>query len=86
MTGRLTVRDVPEQDLAVLREAARRHDVSLNRYVLSVLHEQAQQERHRSLFAAVAAQEPDLPPTDAVAEVRAMRDDKDAHDEQENSR
>lgn len=71
-----------EQDLAILREAARRCGISLNRYVSSVLRERAQQERHRSLCAAIAAQEPDLPPSDAVAEVRAMRDEKDAHDAQ----
>ena len=80
VTGRLTVRDLDEHDLEVLRAAAREQGTSLNRYVGEVLHQRAQQERHQHLFAHVAAQQPDLPQFDAVAEVRALRDEKDRAD------
>lgn len=80
MTDKLTVRDMDERDLEVLRAAAREQGTSLNRYVGEVLHQRAQQERHQQLFATVAAQQPDLPPFDSVAEVRAMRDEKDRGD------
>lgn len=75
MTDKLTVRD-----RYVLRRAARGKGLSLRVYVGKLLHERAQQERHRQLFAIVAGQEPDLPWTDAVAEVRAIRDEKDHAD------
>lgn len=80
MTKHLTVRDMDERDLDVLRDAARDQGFSLSKYVGELLHERAQQERHRQLFAQVAAQEPDLPEIDTVAEVRAMRDEKDRAD------
>lgn len=80
MTDKLTVRDVDERDLEILRSAAREQGTSLNRYVTRVLHERAQQERHRQLFAAIGAQQPDMEPGDSVAEVRAMRDEQDRAD------
>lgn len=83
MTDKLTIRDMDESDLEILRRAAQEQGTSLNRYVTGVLHEQAQREHHRSLFAAVAAQERDLPSFDSVAEIRAMRDEKDAEDASE---
>ena len=39
--------------------------------------------RDKPLFAVIAAQGNDLSPYDAVAEVRAMRAEKDAEDERE---
>ncbi|MDR7303570.1 hypothetical protein [Haloactinomyces albus] len=80
MTGKLTIRDVDESDLDILKVAARNQGTSLNRYVTALLHEQAQREHHRALFARIAAQEPDMPPVDSVAEVRAMRDEQDVGD------
>lgn len=80
VTDKLTVRDMDERDLNVLRDAARDQGLSLSKYVSALLHERAQQERHRQLFAQVAAQEPDLPESDTVAEVRAIRDEKDRAD------
>ncbi|WP_114453825.1 hypothetical protein [Halopolyspora algeriensis] len=80
MTGKLTIRDVDESDLDILKTAARNQGTSLNRYVTALLHEQAQREHHRALFARIAAQEPDMSPVDSVAEVRAMRDEQDAGD------
>lgn len=80
VVDKLTIRDVDENDLDILKEAARERGTSLNRYVAGVLHNQALQEHHRRLFAAVASQERELSPFDSVAEVRAMRDEKDAED------
>lgn len=80
MVDKLTIRDVDEHDLELLKTAAKEHGTSLNRYVTTVLHEQAQREHHQRLFADIAAQERDLPPFDSVAEVRAMRKEKDADD------
>lgn len=80
VTDKLTVRDLDERDLEVLRVAARQQGTSLNRYVGEMLHQRAQQERHQQLFAQVAAQQSDLPQFDAVAEVRALRDEKDRED------
>lgn len=82
MVDKLTIRDVAEEDLDVLKAAARDAGTSLNRYVTGVLHEQARREHHRRLFAVIAAQdsEPDLAALDTVAEVRAMRDEQDARD------
>ncbi len=83
MPDRLTIRDVNDDDLSVLKSVAREQGTSLNKYVTSVLHEHAQRERHKRLFAAVAAQDEDVSPYDAVAEVRAMRAEKDAEDDSE---
>lgn len=83
MSERLTIRDVNDDDLSVLKSVAQEQGTSLNKYVTSVLHEHAQRERHKRLFAAVAAQDDDVPPYDAVAEVRAMRVERDAEDDRE---
>ena len=80
MADKITIRDVDEADLDILKVAARERGTSLNRYVTGLLHEQAQIEHHRQLFATIAAQQRDLHPFDSVAEVRAMRDEKDAED------
>ncbi|MDV6013742.1 hypothetical protein [Haloechinothrix sp. LS1_15] len=80
MVDKLTIRDVDERDLAILKAAAKDQGTSLNRYVSNVLHEQALREHHRRLFAAVAEQERDIEPFDSAAEVRSMRDEKDADD------
>lgn len=80
VTDKLTIRDVDEDDLDLLKAAARERGSSLNRYVTELLHDQARREHHRRLFATVAAQERDLAPFDSTAEVRAMRDEKDAND------
>lgn len=85
MTDKLTIRDVDETDVDVLRTAAQDDGVSLNRYVVRILHEQAQREHHRRLFAEIAAQQPDIADFDAVSEVRAMRDAKDAADDDNDS-
>ncbi len=86
MTGRLTIRDVDTHDLEVLRSAARDRGTSLNRYIIEVLHQQAQREHHRRLFASVAAQDVDIPVVDAVSEVRALRREKDAQDDERATR
>lgn len=80
VADKLTIRDVDEKDLDTLKAAAAEQGTSLNRYVARLLHEQAARERHRKLFAAIEAQEGEFAPFDAVAEVRAMRDEKDAQD------
>lgn len=82
VTDKLTIRDVDEKDLDTLKAAAADQGTSLNRYVARVLHQQAARERHRKLFAAIGAQEGELAPFDAVAEVRAMRNERDAQDEE----
>ncbi len=75
---KLTIRDLDPHDHDALKEAAARSGRSLNRYVAELLHDRARVERNRSLFAAVAAQDgSDLPAVDSLAEVRAVRTERE---------
>lgn len=83
MTERLTVREIPEGDYALLKAAAAREGMSLSGYTRNFLHELAMREHNRQLLASIGSSSEGaefFDGVDAVAEVRAIREERDAHD------
>ncbi|QGK70853.1 hypothetical protein GIY23_16200 [Allosaccharopolyspora coralli] len=82
---RLTIREVDPADVDALKAAASAAGRSLNAYLRAVLHDHARTARNRRLLAALDHDhgEQALPADlDAAAEVRALRDERDAVDDQ----
>lgn len=78
----ITVRDLDPDDVAALKAEAAERDTSLNRLVGELVHRRARTARNRALLRAVGEAGHAPLEIDAVAEIRelrASRDDRDAH-------
>lgn len=78
----ITVRDLDPADVSALKAEAAERDTSLNRLVAEVLHRRARTARNRALLRSVAEAGHAPLDFDAVAEVRALRGERDALDTQ----
>lgn len=76
----ITVRDLDPADVAALKAEAADRGTSLNRLAAEVLHRRARTARNRALLRAIAAAGHAPVEVDAVAEVRAVRGERDELD------
>lgn len=80
-THRLTVRDLDPDDVAALKAAAAAAGQSLNAYLRELLHTRARAEHNRAVLDSLPTEPaPALVGLDPAADVRALRDERDAHD------